>query len=424
MKMPINREELDLDEINAIMAEFLMSYLQKKKETSDRDWLIAILSKYMPDNLYTDIIQICDEIISETEQISNLMEEAIQSGENYGWNAETWLYSKIKNNLSDDDEYLENLAATDQTLTSLVAVMMQSIDENQAMITWHDDKFQRDSLNTEVKKQEKINVKEEISTPSNNSIITTSAFSAGFKKTALAQYQKALRIDLGSVHARNYDPAEAALRISRNAALSGIGSIALTTGFTLMGKMVQGNLKMSQRRLLSMIFQTGADNGIRAAVGGALKVSAERGLLPMLSRATPARTFAAITCIGVENMKILYKYAEGNLTGLQAMEQAGKVSTACVFSIGFALEGAIFGAAAFSVVPIAGPIVGAILGEMVGNVIGGQVGNVFYASVKRLCLSAKYAVLADYDVITQFEDMVAEPLSNRLKRKRRNLLYV
>ena len=106
------------------------------------------------------------------------------------------------------------------------------------------------------------------------------------------------------------------------------------------------------------------------------------------------------------------------------MEQAGKVSTACVFSIGFGLEGAIFGAAAFSVVPIAGPIVGAILGEMVGNVIGGQVGNVFYASVKRLCLSAKYAVLADYDVITQFEDMVAEPLSNRFKRKRRNLLYV
>ena len=84
----------------------------------------------------------------------------------------------------------------------------------------------------------------------------------------------------------------------------------------------------------------------------------------------------------------------------------------------------MIGATALSVVPLAGPVVGALLGEMIGNVVGNQMGTIFYSNVKQLCLTARYAVLADYDVVMQLEEMLREPITNTLKRKRRNLLYV
>ena len=126
----------------------------------------------------------------------------------------------------------------------------------------------------------------------------------------------------------------------------------------------------------------------------------------------------------MENMKIIYSYAEGNLSGMEAIEQVSKVSTACVFSLSFGFKGAMIGATALSVVPLAGPVVGALLGEMIGNVVGNQMGTIFYSNVKQLCLTARYAVLADYDVVMQLEEMLREPITNTLKRKRRNLLYV
>ena len=421
MRVPTEDKELAVDEINNIMLEFIEAYIQKSEETSDREWLINMLSKYMPDIATTDIVQIADELINEMEHLSKLTNEAMESGEVYGCNAETWLYSKIKHQLSEDDKYVKNLTEIDKVFYSLITLMMDGINEHQEKIKWHDEDIDDDGMENSIKST-KIDYKETEANNDVSPIITASTFSAGARKTAVAQYQKFLKIDLGNMNVRNYDTTEAAMRISKSAALSGMGSIALTTGFTLIGKMVQGNLKLSQTKILSMMLKTGADNGIRTAVGGALKVSAEKGLLPMLSRATPARTLAAITCIGVENVKIIYKYAEGNISALEAMEQAGKVSTACVFSIGFGIKGAVIGAAAFSVIPIAGPIVGAILGEMFGNIIGGQVGSAAYYKIKDICLTAKYAVLADYDVILRFEEMLTEPLNIKVRHKRRQLL--
>ena len=432
--MSSEEKELAIDEMNAIMLEFLKSYTQKLEETSDREWLISTLSQYMPDTARVDIVRIADELITETERLSELTKEVVESDEVYGLKAETWLYNKIKRQLSDDDKYIENLAEIDKIFYSLIMIIMDGIDEHHKKIKWFDEDVHDDGdrknddkdtdydENKNISKHTKVSDNKTAVKNDTNPIITASAFSAGAKKTAMAQYQKFLKIDLGNMNMRNYDTTEAAMRISKSAALSGMGSIALTTGFTLIGKMMQGNLKLNQTKMLNMVLKTGADNGLRTAVGGALKVSAERGLLPMLSRATPARTLAAITCIGVENMKIIYKYAEGNISALEAMEQAGKVSTACVFSIGFGIKGAVIGAAAFSVIPIAGPIVGAILGEMLGNVVGGQVGTVAYYKVKDFCLTAKYAALANYDVILRLEEMLSEPLTKKVKYKRRQLL--
>ena len=423
--MQTNEKELDIEAVNEIIADFFISYSQKDEKMSDKEWLTMMLYKYMPTTPYSDIVEYCDEFVNENVQISNLMEEAIKSSKEQGWNAETWLYSKIKKSSSDDDFDLEILAKTDKMLSELAAIIIENIDENHSLIAWHEDDSKKDTENVSSNKKEQVEKKEGSAPSSGKSpIITKSALSAGLQKTLMGQYQKTLKIDLGNINLRSYDTTEAALRISKSAALSGVGSIALTTGFTLMTRALQGNLRMSQLQLFNILLKAGANNGLKAAVGGALKVSAERGLLPMLSRATPARTLAAITCIGMENMKILYDYADGKLSGMEAMEQAGKVSTACVFSLSFGFKGAMIGAAAFSVVPVAGPIVGALLGEMVGGVVGNQVGTVFYSNVKNLCLTAKYAVLADYDVIIQLEEMFAEPLTNKLKHKRKNLLYV
>ena len=72
---------------------------------------------------------------------------------------------------------------------------------------------------------------------------------------------------------------------------------------------------------------TGADTGVKAAAGGALTVAAQQGVLPIIPPGTPPGTIAKIACVGIEDAKILWKAAKGEITMSEALEQMGLLTS-------------------------------------------------------------------------------------------------
>jgi len=64
--------------------------------------------------------------------------------------------------------------------------------------------------------------------------------------------------------------------------------------------------------------QSAATSGLAVAVTGGVTVAVKSGWLGGLLKNTPAGRIANAVCLGIENAKILYKYATGKLTGEEA----------------------------------------------------------------------------------------------------------
>ena len=79
------------------------------------------------------------------------------------------------------------------------------------------------------------------------------------------------------------------------------------------------------------------------------------------------------------------------------------MTTAAIFSVGFATAGRLAGIAAFSVIPVAGPVVGGIvgslLGELTGSLVGGKVGDLPYTKAKQIFTVFSDIVKVDQKII-------------------------
>lgn len=68
--------------------------------------------------------------------------------------------------------------------------------------------------------------------------------------------------------------------------------------------------------------------GVQVAVSGAVVVAVKNGWLGTLLRNTPAGRIANAVYVGLENAKILYKLAKGEITGPEAIDAMGNVTVA------------------------------------------------------------------------------------------------
>lgn len=189
----------------------------------------------------------------------------------------------------------------------------------------------------------------------------------------------------------NYNTKDLVLNIGKNAGLAGIQTALITTGFDMVTKAVSGT-PIDGDETVERAIRTGADSGIKAATAGALKVSVEKGYLKLIPQGTPAGVFANIACVSIENIKILLKVAEGELTITQAIDKMAKTSTAMVYGLGWGATGMAVGAAALSFVPVVGPVIGGLVGGVVGYMAGSTVGGAVYEGVKKVGKVAKEVV--------------------------------
>lgn len=185
-----------------------------------------------------------------------------------------------------------------------------------------------------------------------------------------------------------YNTKELALNIGKNAGLVGLQSAAVATGFNLAAKAVSGE-KIDGGEVLETALASGADAGIKAATAGALKIGAEKQIIKLIPRGTPASVIANIACVSIENTKILAKVASGELTISEALDHMGRTSVSMVYGLGWGATGTAIGAAALSWIPIVGPIVGGLAGGMIGYMAGSKFGSTVYSGVKKVGSTAK-----------------------------------
>ena len=209
--------------------------------------------------------------------------------------------------------------------------------------------------------------------------------SEGLTKAQVKEYQQDVQ-EKNQIHKmdwNSYSTREMALQLGKNAALAGLGGAALATGIHVAGKIFRGE-EVKAEEVIDAALTTGADAGVKAAAVGALKVGVEKGMVPVLVKGTPIGVLSGIVCMGIENVKVMARYARGEISGIKALDCMARTSVATVSGLGCGAGGAMLGAAAFSFVPVVGTAIGGIVGGMVGYMAGSAFGSAVYSGAKKI----------------------------------------
>ncbi len=179
-------------------------------------------------------------------------------------------------------------------------------------------------------------------------------------------------------------------------ALIGAGMVAGFHGIRIVGRRVWNKILGKENPSASADLQeffnssvkSAANTGVQVAVSGALVVSARNGWLGAVLKGTAAKHIASIAYIGMENAKILYKLAKGELTGIEAVDAMGKMTTSMAISIASASQGMALGASLGLVFGPVGAVAGGLVGGVVGGIAGSKVGEYIYQGGKSIVKSA------------------------------------
>ncbi len=128
--------------------------------------------------------------------------------------------------------------------------------------------------------------------------------------------------------------------------------------------------------------------GIQVAVSGAVVVAVKNGWLGSVLKNTPAARIANAVYVGMENAKILYKLAKGEISGPEAMDAMGNITCSTVGALWGAGIGFAQGAAIGTVLGPVGMAVGGFVGGVVGGMAGSKIGEAVYAGGKAIVKTA------------------------------------
>lgn len=184
----------------------------------------------------------------------------------------------------------------------------------------------------------------------------------------------------------SYSAKELAFQLGKNAAITGLISTVIASGLKFTASKIKGE-KIDAEEFFEDIFKTFLDGAGKYIVMALLMI-----LIASKFPAIPVGLFAILASVIVENLKILWGYAKGEITLTQAMDQMGRTTTTLVFSLTFGSIGMQFGALALSWIPVAGPIIGSFVGGLAFSVAGYQLGNKIYNGLKKIANNIKTAV--------------------------------
>lgn len=182
-----------------------------------------------------------------------------------------------------------------------------------------------------------------------------------------------------------------ARKIGGRAALSAAFAIGLQ-GARIVGRRIwnwitgQENQSVEEdvKEFAVSAIKSGASAGVTVATSGALTVAARSGWLGKLLMKTPAGHIAAAACVGIENVKVLYKFAKGELTGEEAIDQAGRATCSVLGGMALGAKGASIGASIGTVFGPVGTAIGGIAGGLIGGIAGSTVGEAVFSAGKKI----------------------------------------
>lgn len=115
-----------------------------------------------------------------------------------------------------------------------------------------------------------------------------------------------------------------ALHIGKQAGCMALASSAITTGMTVVQKMVNGE-KIDASEVAKTAIVSGVDGGIKGVTAGALEIAVHKGYLNFIpKRFLGSDVVTGIACVGVENAKVLYKVAKGEMSITKGVDQIGR----------------------------------------------------------------------------------------------------
>lgn len=382
-------DESDYKKLSELLEEFLEEYSKKDDAMSDEEFLRKMFEKNLPGTSADKIDKICKEILNNDKSLEKFLNEA-RTSPGYENATQNWFCEKINRSLDDSDyDFVQRLCSANEILDIFNQSSIQLSKDLQKL------DFQRKGGDTGESSTGAVTTKgshaEKTNTPTSANVRRAS-LDASVKKSILNQYKRVMNLDFASMNLRT-DISNIATNLSRNAALTGICGMALTTGLSMI---LKGSTKQS---LTKFVVKAGMNDSLRVIVTGALKVGAERRLLPLLTRATPMITLTAVALIAIESSKTMIQYMNGEIKCLEALNQVSKISTSAICSVTLGIEGAIIGTATFAALPIASPLVGAFMGELVGTMAGYEVGRVVHTKFKAFLTNMQNVLSANYGIV-------------------------
>ena len=180
-----------------------------------------------------------------------------------------------------------------------------------------------------------------------------------------------------------YKTKDLAIGIGKQAGQAALMGAAIGVGFDVAQKVWNGE-EIKGEELVETAVVSGADFGVKAAAAGALKVGAEKGIIKVIPKGTPAGTIANIAYVAVENVKVVGKMATGELTVKEGLEKMEQTTVATVAGIAASTKGAAIGAAVGSVLGPVGRVVGGFIGGTIGYMAGSKVGETIVKGFQKI----------------------------------------
>ena len=150
----------------------------------------------------------------------------------------------------------------------------------------------------------------------------------------------------------------------------------LCVGIDVGKKLITGEeIKLKDEALLAL--EGGLTGFSAVAMAGALKVCSEKGLIaPLIPKGTPVDIITTIAVVAIEDIKVLYKIAKGELSlseGIEALSETTLITAAGMFG---AFKGSALATAAAAAIfgSVLGPV-GALIAGFIGGIIGFIVGS-------------------------------------------------
>ena len=188
-----------------------------------------------------------------------------------------------------------------------------------------------------------------------------------------------------------YKAKDLAIGIGQQAGQAALMGAAIGAGFNVAQKVWNGE-KIDGGEVAKAAIVSGADFGVKAAAAGALKVGVEKGLVRAIPKGTPAGIIANIAFVGVENAKVVYKMAKGELSLKEGAEKMEQVTVSTAAGSVAAAKGTALGATYGSVFGPVGTAIGGFIGGTVGYMAGSKVGEVVVKGAQKVRRAAVKAV--------------------------------
>ena len=136
--------------------------------------------------------------------------------------------------------------------------------------------------------------------------------------------------------------------------------------------------------------------GAQTAVTGAIVVAVKSGWIKALKN-TPVGTIVGIVHVAMENAKVLFKLAKGELNGEEALDAMGSCTASAIGGFVGAGKGMLMGVKLGLAFGPPGAMVGGFVGAMVGGMAGSKIGEAVYEGGKAIVKTAGRVVMDVFD---------------------------